>query len=143
MSIRITSTLLQKIKDYFIDFNNERGGALLIKDNQIIAFLPLDNVSDSPHFSYIFSFDKLNDLLEKYDDYDGFGIIHSHYVSKDGFCYKYLTDGDLNFYKNFASSNSEFKTLIFPIIYLEKGNKEINWYQLVNDECELIECEVI
>lgn len=122
--------VINEILDYFNDFSFENGGALGIKDNVISSFYPVKNI-DSDRRAYSPSFDDLNAALEYFES-NGMsfaGIIHSHNISVHGNGCNNPSKQDIDFYRNFAETNSDFAPLLFPIITIIKGEKTITWYQ--------------
>ena len=142
--IRIDSKVLSSIEDYYIDFNEERGCALGIKNNVISAFFPVKNLSNEKR-SFIPDFDDLNDAAHslKKEGCEFIGIMHSHLSSKSGHSTLKPSDSDLNFYFNFVKENSGFKYLLFPIIGLENNNIVIAWFKFTENKLEEITVSVI
>ena len=125
----ITTNTLNSIYSYFNDFSVEKGGALAVKDGVVIGFYPISNL-DSNAKCYSPSFAELNAALEGFER-QGFsfgGIIHSHINGSNK-----PSKEDRDFFKSFLETNNQFESLLFPIIYLKNGNKDIAWY-LVNDK---------
>lgn len=85
---------------------------------------------DSKSNCYLPSFDELNLALESFEE-KGFsfaGIIHSHTNGNNK-----PSKQDIGFFKSFRKVNKQFGDLLFPIICLKNGKKDIAWY-LVNDK---------
>ena len=137
--IHITKETLTKIQNHFTSFDAERGGALLIRENLIFDFIPLENIAGT-RSSYLFSFDALNEALASYEDFDGLGIVHTHCSSFDGSSLTRPSAEDEEFYANFAAENTAFEPLLFPIVAKGKdGKPQAHWYQYKDGMLKTIE----
>ena len=132
-TFRSSPSLLKEIIHYFDDFSLEKGGTLLLRQNRIVAFVPLDNISEDPRKSFCFDFDKLNEVLSQYEDIDGLGIIHSHTLAENGASGSAPSKEDLEFYESFYHENPSIETLLFPIVYRAiEGETRIAWYRFLD-----------
>ena len=142
--ICISKLAFSKIQGHFVSFDEEKGGALLIRSGLIFEFLPLVNVAEHKNSSYSFSFGALNEALDSYDEFDGFGIIHSHCPGYNGTSLKKPSKEDRNFYENFAEKNKTFEPLLFPIVSKgEDGLPQIDWFRYQNGFLDKIEVEIV
>ena len=135
--------VISSLKDYFVDFQQERGAALGIKDNVISCFYPITNRSDTK-YSFVPDFEELNKASEYIENQgcEFIGIIHSHNSYKSSSSVNKPSKDDINFYHSFAKANPDFKYLLFPIIGLENNQKVINWYLYINGELKEINVEI-
>lgn len=134
----ITSNTYSIICNYFDDFSFEKGGALAIRENKIVGFYPIKNL-DTKASCYSPSFDELNvalDVFEKHG-WDFFGIIHSHVNGNNK-----PSKEDVDFIKSFIEANDQFEILVFPIICLKNGSKDIAWYLMDDEEMSKIDVKV-
>ena len=129
--ITITKDIYHKILDYFDSFDFEMGGALIVKENKIVDFLPLQNFEENKKSSYLFSFEELNELLSPHFDNgcDLGGIIHSHI----GGCLS-LSKYDKEFFYSFLKENQSYQFLITPIIVFHHHKKQIKWWIFSRDK---------
>lgn len=135
---------IRQIEDYFTDFSFERGGVLGIKDDVLVEFHPVENLSKE-RSSYIPSFEMLNDIAEDFEKrgVEFAGIIHSHAVGMCNGGSLLPSKEDLDFFKNFMEENKQFKKLLFPIITTKDDKKMIAWYSfesnhLSNEELTIL-----
>ena len=134
-AMTINSKILNDIYYYFDNFDSEKGGTLAIKDDCIVGFFPISNL-DSNANCYSPSFNELNiafDMFEK-QGWAFFGIIHSHVNGSSK-----PSKEDFEFFKSFMSVNEQFKTLLFPIVCLKSGKKDIAWYLFTDNELTKVE----
>ena len=136
--------VISSLKDYFVDFQQERGAALGIKSNVISCFYPITNRSDTK-YSFVPDFEELNKASEYFENQgcEFIGIIHSHNSYKSNSSVNKPSKDDINFYHSFAEANPDFKYLLFPIIGLENNQKVINWYIYINGELKEINVEIV
>lgn len=144
LDIKLDKKVLTSLEEYFVDFNEERGCALGIKNNIISAFFPVKNLSNENR-SFVPDFDDLNDAAHSFkkEGCEFIGIMHSHLSSKSGYSTLKPSDSDLDFYFNFMKENSGFKYLLFPIIGLENNNIIIAWFKFSENKLEEISVSVI
>ena len=141
-SFKISRFLLNSITSYFNCFDHEQGGALLLSNNKIVRFIPLKNLSKS-YSSFQFSFDELNEKINKDDEYNGIGIIHSHALSENLTSLDRPSKEDILFYKAFIMSNPGFDSFIFPIVIQKELNQAlVKWYNLLDDQVVEVKLKV-
>ena len=123
----IKNAVIERLFDYFDSFDCEKGGAIVSKDGVIADFIPLKNVLEKPKSEYLFSFYELNELITPYFEkgYLLAGFIHSHNGG-----YLSLSKGDKDFFLDFMKENSNYKSLLTPIISSFNGKKKIKWWRL-------------
>lgn len=135
---------IRQIEDYFTDFSFERGGVLGIKDDILVEFHHVENLSKE-RSSYIPSFEMLNEIAEDFEKrgITFIGIIHSHAVGMCNGGSLLPSKEDLDFFKNFMEENKQFKKLLFPIITTKDDKKMIAWYSFENNHLSNEELTII
>ena len=134
--LKIDAFLYGEIIKFTNNYSREVGGFIGIKNNVIIKCWFDDEIAKIPSFSYKPNELKLNHFWDicELEEIEYLGIFHSH-LNKSAT----LSNGDINFIKNFMNINVCVSTVFFPVII---PGKEMRVYCAKRDAMEITICEV-